>query len=250
MNNLSKTTRHRIYTVYLIVLLLALSWRLASAGSGLSGITSIDVHERENETEVVVALTGVYRPAVSFSGEDRCLVLDFKDVAIAGELTEKAYASRDLRLGYITTLPQKPDTVRVRLYLRAGCLASIRYANNDVMIRIAEKSAMAVPASIEPGFLLSPAEEKYAPVVISLHEAPLLPVINELADISGLQIEIAGTIPERFTLEAQSDSPIEAMKRIAQTCDLELFRRGQVWHISPRDSERPKIYAYSGDLLQ
>ncbi len=236
--------------VYLIILLFALSWRLANAGSSFSGISGIEVDERATDTEIVISMTHINRPAASFSGEDRCLVLDFKDIAAAGQLTEKAYAGRDLRLGYLTALPQKPDTTRVRLYLRAGCLASIRYSGNDVIVRIAEKAAMAVPATIEPGFLLSPAAEKYAPVVISLHDAPLLPVINELAEVSGLQIEIAGSLPARFTLEVQSDNPVDAMKQIAQACDLELFRRGQVWHISPRDAEKPKIYAYSGDLLQ
>lgn len=235
---------------YLVVLLFALSWRLASAGSGLSGISDIAVEEGENETGIVVSLTDKNRPVASFSGEDKCLTLDFKGVAIAESLIDKAFAGRDLRLGYVTDLPQGNGTARVRLYLRSGCLASIRYRGCDVIVRIAEKTAMSAPVLIEPDFLLSPAEEKYAPVVISLHDAQLLPVINELADTAGLQIEISGKLPEKFTLEIQSDSPVEAIKRIAQACDLDLFRRGPVWHILPRDSEKPRIYAYSGDLLQ
>jgi len=235
---------------YLIVLLFALSWRLASADSRFSGVSGITVEELYGETGIVVSLTHINRPAVSFSGEDKCLVLDFKDVAVAGELVDKPFSGRDLRLGYVTTLSQNPDSARVRLYLRPGCLASIRYNGSDVIVRIAEKTAMAATATVEPGFLLSPAEEKYAPVVISLHDAQLLPIITELAEIAGLQVEISGNLPERFTLEAQSDSPIDAMRNIARACDLDLIRRGQVCHISPRDSEKPKIYAYSGDILQ
>lgn len=235
---------------YLIVLLFALSWRLARAGSGFSGISNIAIEELAGETGIVVSLTHVNRPVVSFSGEEKCLVLDFKNVSVEEKLVDTAFAGRDLRLGYITILPQKPDCARIRLYLMPGCLASIRYSDSDVIVRLAEKKAMTTSATIEPGFLLSPAEEKYAPVVISLHDAPLLPVISELADIAGLQIEMTGNLPEKFTLEVQSESPLDAIKRISQACDLELMRRGQAWHISPRDSDKPKIYAYSGDLLQ
>jgi hypothetical protein len=235
---------------YLIVLLFALSWRLVSADSRFSGISGIAVEELDGETGIVFSLTHVNRPAVSYSGEDKCLVLDFKDASVADKLVDKAFSGRDLRLGYVTTLPQNHGNARVRLYLRPGCLASIRYSGSDVIVRIAEKTAMAATATVEPGLLLSPAEEKYAPVVISLHDAQLLPVITELAEIAGLQIEISGNLPARFTLEAQSDSPIDAMRNIARACDLDLIRRGQVCHISPRDSEKPKIYAYSGDLLQ
>jgi len=250
MIKFSKKTQRRIYMLYFIVFLFALSWRLASAGSGFSGIYNIAVEELAGETGIVVSLTQVNRPVVSFSGEDKCLVLDFKNVSVKEKLVDTAFTSRDLRLGYITTLSQKPDRARIRLYLKPGCLASIRYSGSNVIVRLAEKKAMAASATIEPGFLLSPAEEKYAPVVISLHDAPLLPVITELADIAGLQIELTGILPERFTLEAQSDSPLDAIKSISQACDLELIRRGQAWHILPRDSDKPKIYAYSGDLLQ
>ncbi|EKD83798.1 MAG: hypothetical protein ACD_39C00444G0004, partial [uncultured bacterium] len=218
---------------YLIVLLFALSWRLVNAGSESNGIADLRIEEHAADTEIIISLNAAERPAASFSGDNWCLVLDFRNAQVNANHVEKAYASRDLRLGYITVLKQKPGDARVRLYIRPGCLASLRYRDRDVIVRIAEKTALSVQTSIEPGFLLSPAEEKYAPAVISLHEAPLWPVINELATLAGVEVERSGSLPEKFSAELQAASPLEALKELAAKCDLELLRRGQIWHIGP-----------------
>jgi len=235
---------------YLIVLLSALSWRLANAGSDMCMLVDLKIEERESETEVVVALTDVCRPVASFNGEQQSLVLDFAGAVVEKKLAEKGFASRDLRLGYVVGSSGQPENARVRLYIRAGCLASIRYKDSDVIIRLAENTAMSTQASVEQGFLLSPDEEKYAPVIISLSDVPLLPVIEELAAVSELEIELSGSLPERFSIEIQADNPLEALKKIARNCDLELVRRGQILQISARDLAKPRVYAYSGDLLQ
>ena len=235
---------------YLIVLLSALSWRLVSAGNSVQAVENIRIDEKDTATEIVISLNAVKRPSASFSGNYRCLILDFPKAQISEKLVKRAHASRDLRLGYITALSQRPDDTRVCLYIRPGCLATLRYQNSDVVVRIAEKTALAVSSSIEPDFLLNPTEEKYAPAVISLHDAPLLPLIDELATLAGVKVEQSGNLPAKISVELQAASPLDALKELTKVCGLEFVRRGQVWFIGPSTAEKPRIYAYSGDLLQ
>lgn len=249
MINILKINHRRIYLFYLIVLLSALTWRLANAGSSAGMVDLISITEQDAETEITISLNAVDRPAVSFSGDSRCLVLDYQQTQV-GRLVQKAYTSRDLRLGYITELKNRPGAARVRLFIRQGCLASLRYRGSDVIVRVAEKAALSVTASIEPGFLLSPTEEKYSPAVVSLHDAPLWPVIKELAELAGVDIESTGNLPENFSVELQAASPLDALKELATRLNLELVRRGQTWYIGASSDDKPRIYAYSGDLLQ
>jgi len=250
MIGISKKNQRRIYMFYFIVLLSALSWRLASAGSSVQILENVRIEERDADTEIVISLNAAKRPAASFVGANRCLILDFSQTKIGQSLVKKAYASRDLCLGYIVAPSQRPDDVRACLYIRPGCLATLRYQNSDVIVRISEKTALVVPNLIEPGFLLSPAEEKYAPTVISLHAAPLLPVIEELAKLAGIELELPGSLPSKISVELQAASPLDALKELSKICGLEFVRRGPVWFIESHVSEKPRIYAYSGDLLQ
>jgi len=250
MINLKKINRRRIYLFYLIVLLSAMFWRLANAGDSRKMPDLLSINEQVGETEVTICLHAADRPAVSFSGDDKCLVLDYQKVLTGWALAQKAYASRDLRLGYVTELHGRPGTARVRLYIRQGCLASLRYRGNDVVVRIAEKTSLSANAPITPGVLLSPNEDKYSPAVVSLHDAPLWPVVKELAELAGVEVESSGSLPERFSAELQAASPLDALKELAARLNLELVRRGQNWLISASSPEKPRIYAFSGDLLQ
>lgn len=250
MISISRKMQRRIYMFYFFVLLFALSWRLVSAGSSFCRVENFKIEEHASETEIVVSLNSENRPAAQFLSDSRCLILDFNNTLVAGHLAEKAFAGRDIRLGYVTRSLQKNDSARIRLYIRSGCLASLRYNGTEVIVRVAGKTSLSAPATVEAGLLLSPAEEKYAPAVISLHDAPLLPVINELAALAGIQVELYGDLPDHFSTETQADNPLDALKSIAQSCGLDMARRGQVWHIAVRDTAEPRVYAYSGELLQ
>lgn len=249
MIEFSSKTQRRIYLFYLFVLIFALTWRLANADSKGNEVKNIALTERLSETELTITLDRAIRPLASFIGEERCLVLDFKGVSQSRHLLQKSFAGRDLRLGYVSQVPELPDCQRVRLYLRSGCLASMKYQDRDVVVRIAEKTSMSESPAIKPGVLLNPSEAKYAPVVISLHDAPIIPVIGELASNAGFQVEVSGKVPERFSLEKQFESPLDAIRQIALSCGLAVSRRGMVLSINRSDKEKPRIYAYSGELL-
>lgn len=221
-----------IYMFYALVLLSALSWRLASASSEAPQILGFMIREQAGETDIVLSLSRMVKPFAQFSGRNNCLVLEFPGAVVAENLFKKAFTGRDLKLGYLAGQVDEETRAKVRLYIRQECLASIRYSEHDVIVRLAEKASLAGQNTEEEKALLNPQEEKYSPAVISLQDAPFQPAVMELATQAGIELKLAGQLPEVFSLELEAASPFEALRSIADVCNLKLERDGKVWMMS------------------
>ncbi|NCB37957.1 MAG: hypothetical protein EOM80_04235 [Erysipelotrichia bacterium] len=226
--------RTAIYIVYLIILFAAAGWRLARASSELPRIEDFIIDEREGETDVRLRLSMLKKPSVRYEGRDQCLILEFSGADIAPMLAKKAFAGRDLKLGYMVGADTDHRS-RVRLFIRPECLATIRYVENTVVVRLAEKSGFADAFAADEKKLLDPREEKYAPAVLSLHESPFEPAVLELASKAGVKLEFAGNIPEFFSAELEAPTPLDALKAIAAAHNLEFYRRGPVWYMGRKN---------------
>ncbi len=207
-------------------------WPVAEAKHDFAGITDFAVFEKTDEVDVIISMTRLTRPATRFSGEHNCLTLDFAQTQIDAELLQRAFAGRAIKLAYLTTTDGVKRGSRVRFYIRPDFLASVRYAGNDVIVRLTEKASFANRDKNETKTLLNPQEGSYSPAVISLHDAPFQPVIEELAAQAGIEIRLVAPLPEVFSLELETASPVEALHGIAQLYNLRFYREGKVWFMS------------------
>ncbi len=224
--------KRTIYLIYFFILLSAVSWRLANADSSLHRIENISFSEGEGMTEVIILMNDLVKPLARYVGQNNCLTLDFPGTKTVAETSGKTYAGRDIKLAYLKDGLEDGGLARMRFYIRPDCLASVRFADNRIMVRFAEKSFLVKPGVAGSKLLLDPKESGYSPAVISLQDAPLEPVIRELAGQAGLDIQLSGRVPETFSLELEAASPFEALKTIAEVCRLRFFRDGKTWIIS------------------
>lgn len=221
-----------IYLFYFCILLTAISWRLASASSELPELLSVRLHENKSGTDLVFTFNRMVKPATKFSGQANCLTLDFAEASISDTLPEKAFAGRDLKLGWLADSPLKENLVRARLYIQPHCLAAVRYSGQDVIVRLTEKIQTKPDRNGESRNLLNPQEDKNSPAVISLQEAPFKPAVEELAIQAGIELKLSGKLPESFSLECEASSPVEALQAIAEVCNLRFYREGKIWFMA------------------
>jgi len=221
-----------IYLFYFCVLLTAVSWRLASASSELPELLTVRLNENRSGTDLVFSFNRMVRPATRFSGQANCLTLDFAGSSISEQLSDKAFAGRDLKLGWLASSSLKENLVRARLYIQPHCLAAVRYSGQDVIVRLTEKTQAQPDSDNDSRNLLNPHEDKNSPAVISLQEAPFRPAVEELAVQAGIELKLSGTLPESFSLEFEASSPVEALQAIADVCNLRFYREGKVWFMA------------------
>ncbi len=221
-----------IYLFYFCVLLTAVSWRLARASSELPELISVKLNENRAGTDLVLTFNRMVRPATRFSGQANCLTLDFSGTSITDDLCERAFAGRDLKLGWIAVSPLRENLVRARLYLKPHCLAAVRYSGQNIIVRLTEKTQINPRQNNENRNLLNPQEDKNSPAVISLQEAPFKPAVEELAVQAGIELELSGKLPETFSLEFEASSPVEALQAIADVCNLRFYREGKIWFMA------------------
>lgn len=221
-----------IYLFYFCVLLTAVSWRLASASSQLPELLTVRLDENRYETDLIFSFNRMVRPATKFLGQTNCLTLDFANVSIAAQLSDKAFAGRDLKLGWLANSSLKENLVRARLYIQPHCLAAVRYTGQDVIVRLTERTQAEPDADSDSRNLLNPHEDKNSPAVISLQEAPFRPAVEELAAQAGIELKLSGKMPESFSLEFEASSPVEALQAIADVCNLRFYREGKVWFMA------------------
>lgn len=207
-------------------------WPSAKASPDFAKIIDFAIFEKTDEVDVIISMNRLVKPATRFSGEYNCLTLDFDRTHVDEDLLHRAFAGRALQLAYLTVIEDAKRSSRVRFYIRQDFLASVRYAGNDVVVRLAEKSGFAGRDKNDTKTLLNPQEDNYSPAVISLHDAPFQPVVEELAAQAGIEIKLVGSLPETFSLELETTSPVEALHGIAQLCNLRFYREGKIWFMS------------------
>lgn len=218
-----------IYLFYLVVLFSALTWRLVNADSGVPRLTAFSINERKGFTDLLLSMNKLQKPIAVFSGTDNSLSLDFNGVLINKNLVEKAFSGRDFRLAYFVENSKEDKISRVRLFPQPGCLATVRYQQDDVLVRLSAPKSLSIRKLRKNRSLINPQEEKNSPAVISLQNAPLVPAVTELATKAGIEVKFGDALPETFSLEVDAPTPFEAIKSLAKSCNLSFRREGKFW---------------------
>lgn len=228
-----------IYILYLMILLSAISWRVTRAYPALSEIKDVNISESEDQTLISIDLTKPTKAVPFLKSSENCLILDFDKTIMSSDLKTKAFASRDVKLAYMSVLdnsidafktskPKNNKKVRAKFFIKPDCLPSVKYLGNKVFLKLAVKETTLKPSEPE-NTLLHPREKKYAPVVISLENAPFQPVVSEIATQAGMELNFSGKLPETFTIELQSEDPFDALCTIAEKTNMKFYRDGKNW---------------------
>lgn len=238
--------KHRfIYMLYMMILFSAISWRVTRASSSFCEIKAVNISELVGQTIVTIDLTKSAKAIPYRKNKESCIVLDFDDTVMSSVLTQRAYASRDIKLAYLTatenaiTVDSKKDKakkskhVKAKFFFKDGFLPSVKFADNQVILKLTEKELKSKTDSDGKvsNQLVHPAESKYSPVVVSIEDAPFLPVVTEIASQAGIDLCFGGKLPEKFSIELQSNDPFEALCSIAEKANLKFFRDGFTWRM-------------------
>lgn len=231
-----------IYIFYIIIFFSAISWRVTKAYPSLSEIKNINISESEGQTIVSIDLSKPTRAIPFLKNQENCIVLDFDKTLLSKDLKTRAFASRDIKLGYLSVLAENKTSVntkkakptkkvRGKFFLKPDCLASVKYSENKVILKLTEKETLLKACKGPSNNLMHPKEKQYAPVVISLENAPFQPVVSEIAAQAGMSIKFTGKIPETFSMELQSEDPFDALCSIAVKTDIKFYRDGKTWYM-------------------
>lgn len=220
-----------IYASYMVILMMAVTWRLVSAESSISSIEKLVISEKTGSSSISIGLNRPSVPLVDFDVEENRLNLVFPKTAINETLLNKPFISRNLRMGYLAA-DEKGKKAVIRLFLKQNCLSTVRYDNNQIVISVSQKKSSKKPGRKQKN-LINPGDERHSPAVISLHNAPLIPVVKELADGAGIDLVFADNLPATFSIEYEATSPFEAIKAIARAEGLNLVPHNGVWILQP-----------------
>lgn len=230
-----------IYMFYLMILLSAISWRVTRAYPVLSEIKDVNISESENQTLISIDLSKPTKAVPFLKSSENCLILDFDKTIMSSKLKTRAFAGRDVKLAYMSALdnsieafktnkPKNSKKVRAKFFFNPDCLPSVKYLDNKVFLKLAVRETSLKPCEPENS-LLHPQEKKYAPVVISLENAPFKAVVSEIATQAGMDLNFAGSIPENLTIELQSEDPFDALCTIAEKTNMKFYRDGKNWFL-------------------
>lgn len=223
-----RSTKTRlIYASYMIILMMAVTWRLVNAESSISSIEKLSIFEKEGLSSISILLNRPYVPLVDFDAEENRLNLVFQKTAINETLLNKPFIARNLRMGYLAN-DEKGQKAFARIFLKQNCLSTVSYDKNQILISVAHKKT-AKRTSRKQRSLINPGDEKHSPALINLNNAPLIPVMKELADGAGIDLVFADNLPDRFSIEYEATSPFEAIKAIARAEGLNLVPHNGVW---------------------
>lgn len=235
--------KHRhIYMFYMVILLSAISWRVTRASSSFSEINNVEIDESGENTFVTIKLTKPAKAIPQMKNNDNCFVLDFEQTVLSEKLPQKAFAGKNIKLAYFSSV--KPEEkinagkkkspankcVRAKFFIDENCLPSVKFKDKSVLLKLSSKGKGRNP-EIPSNSLLHPKESKYSPVVLSLEDAPFLPIVTELAIQAGMDLKFKGNIPETLSVELQSEDAFDALCTIAMKNNLRFFREGKIWYM-------------------
>lgn len=231
-----------IYMFYLMILFSAISWRVTRAYPSLSELKEVNIAESENQTMVTINLSKPTKVVPYLKGTENCIVLEFDKAIISDKLIKKAFASRDIKLAYLSVANNETNKdknakikqnkkVKAKFFFKPECLPSVKYLKDKVALKLSVKDNLAKASQQPSNTLLHPNEEKYAPVVISLEDAPFKPVVSEIATQAGMDLQFKGKLPETFSIELQSEDPFEAICAIAVKTKMKFYRDGKIWYL-------------------
>lgn len=230
-----------IYILYLIILLSAVSWRVTKAAPSLSEIKDLNFLETDKQTVVSINLSKPTKAVPFLKSNENCIILDFDKTILAESISSRAFASRDIKLAYLSVLdnnskvlnspkPQNNKRVRAKFFLKPDCMTSVKYNDNKVLLKVVKKEKQEKNC-LPQNSLLHPKEKKYTPVVLSLENAPFKSVVSEIANQAGMEINFKGEIPQKLSIELQSEDSFEALCAIAEKSNMNFYRDGKNWFL-------------------
>lgn len=225
-----------------MILFSAISWRVTRAYPSLSELKEVNIAESENQTMVTINLSKQTKVVPYLKGTENCIILEFDKAIISDKLIKKAFASRDIKLAYLSVANNETNKdknakikqnkkVKAKFFFKPECLPSVKYLKDKVALKLSVKDNLAKASQQPSNTLLHPNEEKYAPVVISLEDAPFKPVVSEIATQAGMDLQFKGKLPETFSIELQSEDPFEAICAIAVKTKMKFYRDGKIWYL-------------------
>lgn len=224
-----------------MVLLSAISWRVTKAYPSLTEIKDVNIIESDNQTLINIDLSKAAKVVPYLKGSENCFILEFDKSTISESLKTKAFASRDVKLGYLSLISDEKNTnknskpisqkkVKAKFFLKPECIPSIKYLENKVVLKLSVKENLNKPHQ-PSNSLMHPSENKFAPVVLSLENAPFKPVVSEIAAQAGMDLHFKGNFPETFSIELQSEDPFNAICSIAVKTNVNFYRDGKTWYM-------------------
>ena len=231
-----------IYIFYIMVLLSAISWRVTRAYPSLSEIKEVDITETDNQTLITIDLSKQTKMVPYLKSGENSIVMEFDKTVISKELKNKAFAGRDIKLGYLSCVTDDNNhdknhkvktskKVRAKFFFKPDCLPSIKYLKNKVALKLSVKENLAKTNLQPSNSLMHPSENKFAPVVVSLENAPFKAVVSEIASQAGMDLKFKGKLPETFSIELQSEDPYNAIYAIAEKTNIKFYRERKVWYM-------------------
>lgn len=219
--------------IFLIVLFFAISFGVTMAYSTYSEVIDFSFSETEKLTVININLSKPAKVIPYLKGKEKCITLELDNSYVPEKIKTKVFANRDIKLGYICNSNNNSKKAFAQFYLKRDCLPSFRCVNNKVTLKLSAKEYNKDSKNKSKIYnsLLHPAEEKYAPVFISIEEASFDAVTSKLASQAGIDLRFKGIIPERISIELQSEDPFNALTFIAEKNNMNFYRDGKIWYM-------------------
>ncbi|MFZ5950433.1 MAG: hypothetical protein ACOYXC_06990 [Candidatus Rifleibacteriota bacterium] len=194
-------------------------------------LTDIDVVSDHGQTEIIVKTNCKVEPVIEIEKEHSAIRIDFIGLKVGSELVKKALSGEFVSLGYLINYSGRSPVTGLRVFPRKGGLKSVRQDKEGYRIIFSEVKEIASFRRRSSETLFSPKEERFSPVSLSLHEAPSLPLMLELAGKAGIDIRFSQDIPETISINLEAASPIDALKAIAAEIGGRIEQNGKFWWI-------------------
>lgn len=227
------------------MLFFAISIQVTKAYTRFSEIEKVNISETNKITVIEISFSKPTKVVPYLKNKDNCIILEFDKAAISSKIKNRAFANRDVKLGYLYELnntdldndtdKKKSDKkVMAKFYLKQECLPSFKQSKNKVTLKlcIKENDDKSNNKKHKPhNTLLKPGEEKYSPVFISLEDASFKTVVTQLASQAGVDLLFKGKLPDNFSIELQSEDPLTALYSIAEKTNAKFYREGKIWYM-------------------
>ncbi|MEW6708980.1 MAG: hypothetical protein AB1403_04090 [Candidatus Riflebacteria bacterium] len=194
-------------------------------------LTGIDMVSGHGQTEILVKTSCKVEPVIEIEKENSSVRIDFIGLKVSSELLKEALSGEFVSLGYLFSYSGKAPVTGLRVFPRNGGLKSVRPDKDGYRIIFSEVKEIAGFRRRSSETLFSPKEERFSPVSLSLHEAPTLPLMLELAGKAEIDLRFSPDIPETISINLEAASPIDALKAIAAEIGGRIEQKEKFWWI-------------------
>ncbi len=226
------TVKVSIYLIYFLILVGAMSYRLVSASDtrDICIISDLQVVSQPDGFLASLKLNSMRKPVINYCSVENSVSLQFGNARLADSLVDSPFASKEIKLAYFTQNKEK-KTVKARIFFNSQAPPKIRVNDGEVVIRLTNLKTRK-NFKISKKELMNPNSAKNAPVVLNLVDAPLRPVLHELARNAGLNLRLSGKLPARLSLALDASDPMTAIRKLADVSKSRLINHGDHWNFN------------------